>query len=240
MLSFSRARRAAILAGGGAPNPLAAVPWKAQWKFNNSGADAIGANTLTNNNSATFTNGKLGGSTGATQLVSASTQFWSVASNSNLQAGANDILLTGWFYPDTSHLGIIIAKGANGVAGGEYRVYINGTTLRFDVSNASATLKFVTATASVGAWHWFAAWRSTATDKIYLNVDGGTTQETDLAGLIVHAGTEPLYIGDQNAFSSPFNGKIDNVAFAKGTGAVPTAAILSALYNGGAGTESFT
>lgn len=54
---------------GIAANVLASVPWVAQWKFNNTGNDSIGSNNLTNNNSATFTTGKLGGATGAVTLV---------------------------------------------------------------------------------------------------------------------------------------------------------------------------
>ena len=236
---------AAILAGGSAVNPLAAVPWKAQWKFNNSGADAIGANTLTNNNSATFTTGKLGGATGATQLVSASTQYWSIASNSNLQAGDNDFLVCGWAYADTAHTGVIISKGTISV-NGEYRVQVissgSDVKFRFQVSDIANTFKTVTSTNAyaTSAWHFFAAWHDATADKIYINVNNGTTDEATTAGIAVATQTQPVCVGDQNSFSSPYNGRLDNVAFAKGTGAVPTAAILSALYNGGAGTESFT
>ena len=91
----------------GGVNPLASVPWVAQWKFNNNGNDSIGANTLTNGAGATFTAGKLGGATGATQLVAANSQYWSIADNAALSMGGGAwFTICAWVYLDDIAAGV--------------------------------------------------------------------------------------------------------------------------------------
>lgn len=227
-----------------ASNVLASVPWVAQWKFNNNGNDSIGANTLTNNNSATFTTGKLGGATGATQLVRASTQYWSVADNATLSMGNLDFTVAAWCYLDSlGGFRSIAVKGRGSADNTEFSLDKNSSDVfRFFVSDGS-TLTIATASSfgsvTTGVWYCVIGWYDSVLDTVNICVNDGVI---DSAANSTGAfdSSEPFTVGANADTVSAFDGRIDNVCIAKGSGAILTTAQRAAFYNGGAGTETLT
>lgn len=227
---------------------LTTVPWVAQWKFNGDGLDSIGANHLTNNNSATFAQGKLGGATGATQLVAASSQYWSIADNAALSTGDIDFTVLAWIYFDTKSANrAFVQKSGNGVTA-EYllQYFIDTDRLRFIVYNSNASLSTVVSADALGSpslatWYCVAAWHNTTDDTINIQVNDGAVNSA--ARTVTISDTASLFaIGVESyaGFVNYWNGRIDNVCIAKsaaGGGGVLSAAQRTAFYNAGVGTE---
>lgn len=230
-------------------NPLASVPWIAQWKFNNNGNDSIGANHLTNNNSATFTTGKLGGATGATQLVVASSQYWTVSDNANLSLGDVDFSIAAWVYIDsTSTFRMIASKSGAGNAGDVefYLCYRGGVDrFRFLISSGVATTTVDAnnfGSPSVATWYCVIAWHDATANIINISVNDSTETATSWSNGS-HDTASPFSVGALGEGFGAFDGRIDNVCFAKsaaGGGGVLSAAQRTAFYNAGVGTETLT
>lgn len=245
-MSIARAKTMQMGAGVSAANVLATVPWVAQWKFNNNGNDSVGSNTLTNNNSATFTTGILGGATGATQLVAASGQYWSITDNAALSMGAGiDFLISLWFYLDS--IGItrpLLDKSSSAfvAANTEYTMYIYGVDQKiyFHTSNG-ASLKTVgpSAVVTLSTWHHVVVWFNSSAGTLNMKLDNAATVTTTSVP-DTQDSNKQFNIGMYGSLQSYMDGRVDNVCIAKGTGAVPTQAVLDALWNGGAGTETLT
>mgnify|MGYP001561989265 CR=1 FL=1 len=231
-------------------NVLASVPWVAQWKFNNDGQDSVGANHLTNNNSATFTTGKLGGALGATQLVAASSQYWSIADNAALSMGDVDCTFCGWFYLDSvsdAAERYILQKGTS--PNFEYGISIESLTpniyFRFWVSNdggsVGANNENIESVLVLSQWICFFCWHDSVANTINYQLNDGTVRSVSYAGgMVDRAGS--LTIGSFGIIRF-MDGRIDNVCIAKsaaGGGGVLTAAQRTAFYNAGVGTEVLT
>ena len=220
---------------GVAANPLASVPWVAQWKFNNDGSDSIGSNHLTNNHSATFTTGKLGGATGATRLVAASVQYWSVASNATLQMGSGvKWMISAWVNP-TSY-GVSNTLWSKGIYGGaEYGLFLSSTNIEL---YTNGTLRVTVGTpVTTAAWSLVVVWYDGTTYSIAVN---NGTAVTGSSG-DTNSGSGALLIGARpDALTTPYswNGLVDDVCIAKSTSTFVTQAVLDALWNGGNGTET--
>lgn len=251
MLARSLFPRVSALASGGAVNPLISVPWVAQWKFNNDGADSIGVNTLTNNGVATFTDGKLGGVTGATQLVAASSQYWSIADNAALSMGDIDFTIAFWVKQRTNPgvgNGITwMAKEAT-AAQREFRIALNynandmliyAYVFNSNVSNAEVhSLSAVT----VNAWHCVILWHDSVANVVGVALDGEENTGSYSGGSF--DSTAAFEIGRLLVITGQYaNANFDNVCIAKsaaGLGGVLSAAQRTAFYNGGVGTENLT
>ena len=227
---------------GRAANVLAAVPWVAQWKFNNDGQDSIGTNHLTHNNSATFTTGKLGGATGATQLVAASSQYWSVADNAALSTGNVDFTICAWVYLD-SVVGLrVITSKWDSAASLEWILYYNGT-FNFGWTTDGVTPFFVVGNtfgvATAGIWYCVIAGHDATLNLTFISVNDGAQDVLSVTGGFNTNSTVRLGVY-LNALQGFLDGRIDNVCIAKSTaggGGVLTAAQRTAFYNAGVGTE---
>ena len=221
---------------GATVNPLASVPWVAQWKFNNDGNDSIGSNTLTNNNSATFTDGKLGGAQGATALAAASSQSWNIASNANLQTGNVDFMVCLWVYPTAGGNMTFVSKGVNGSIF-EWYIDTSGSGTSFTITGYTAGASGPVITQN--NWHLIVAWQDRTLQTVNINIDHGTTVTSNAGSNFSTAGAGNFRVSGIGS-STTYTGRIDCVGFAKGAGSVPTQAVLDALWNDGAGTENFT
>lgn len=238
-----------LLGVGKNASVLASVPWVAQWKFNNDGNDSIGANHLTNNNSATFTEGKLGGATGATQLVAASSQYWSIADNTVLSMGDVDFSIALWLYLDS--VGVernCVAKFTSMGNQREYKVIVqSNNVLRFIVS-PDGTSGFTTVNASnfgalsAATWYCVIAYHNAVNNVIGIAVND-TTPNTAAHTTGTFNGTSDFKISGEGTSGVYWNGRIDNVCIAKsaaGAGGVLTAAQRTAFYASDVGTEAIT
>lgn len=237
-------------AGGGASNVLASVPWVAQWKFNNNGNDSIGANNLTNTNSATFTTGKLGGATGATQLVAASSQYWSIADNAALSMGDVDFTICAWVYADSRPAADgIVSKSTSGGLNVNTEYTIGCQTVpnhfAFFVGDGT-TLGQVSSTSfggpAVATWYCVIAWHDSVNDTLNIQINDGTIDSVAwTTGCPDRTGA--FNIGRRYNGGQYWDGRIDNLCIAKsaaGGGGVLTAAQRTAFFNAGVGTETLT
>lgn len=254
-LPWRRRTRAAVLLGAGgaaAPNPLLTVPWVAQWKFNNDGNSAIGSFNLTNNNSATFTTGLLGGATGATQVLRASSQYWSHADDAGLSILDQEATILAWVkfatLPGSGEVYGIIGKFT--ASNWEYALYCfnNGGTVRFWFStSANGTSTTSDAVANnfgapvIDTWYLVRGYHDPTNNVIGISVNNGTANTAAFANGMPDTGSV-FTIGKYDA-SHYFNGQIDNVAIAMSAasgGGLLTAEQLTAFYNSGAGTETLS
>lgn len=237
---------------GAAASVLASVPWVAQWKFNGDGQDAIGTNHLTNNNSATFTTGLLGGASGATQLVRASNQYHSVANNAQLVTGNVDILIAVAVYLDSKpgsanmYIAGKASDGSNDEWGLLYRNFSGENRFAFVIRPQNGSAKFAVANTfgspPLSTWCRIVAWFDSVGQTVNIKVNNGATDTVATAGVVpLSSSTATLYLGNlTGAASFAWDGRLDNFCYAVGAGAVPSAAVLTALDNGGAGTETLS
>lgn len=210
-------------------NPLLTA-MQAYWPLS-SVADAHGANTLTNNNGATFVAGKVGN---AVQLVAASSQYLSIADNAALSMGDIDFTIGAWVYLDTKTAdGSIIGKW--GGSQQEYLLsYINSTDrFRFAVSSTGSNTITLTANTfgspSLATWYYVMAWHDSNLNTISIQINGGTTDSIGHA-LGVFNGTQGVNLGANAGVSSFVNGRIDSAFVSK---RLYSAAERTALYNYG-------
>ena len=241
----------AILTGGGAPNPLASVPWVAQWKFNNNGNDSVGANNLTAVNSPTFTDGKIGGATGATQCVAASSQYWSIADNAALSMGDLDFTVCVWVYFATLGTTRTIASQWDGT--GNQRSWFLfcsvDNKIALSVSRDGSASADVIATTfgatETGVWYCVIAGHDSVNNQIFVSVNNSAL-DTIAHTTGVKDSNAAVTIGAVLASGTgiaTMSGRIDNVCIAKsaaGSGGVLSAAQRTAFYNAGNGTETLT
>lgn len=247
-LMYSRSLRwgnkQGTLSAAPAVNLLASVPWVAQWKFNNDGQDSIGANNLTANNSPTFTTGKLGGATGATQLVAASSQYWSIADNAALGTGDLDYTICAWAYAESfGGYRLIISKQNSGVPDAEYFLgyHVVQDRLAFISRNTDLALANDVGTPALATWYCLIAWYDSVLATVNLQINNGSVNTVARTVLGAHF-SSAVRIGAINSDPGSFwNGRIDNVCIAKsaaGGGGVLSAAARSAFYAAGVGTEN--
>lgn len=223
--------RSGRMSGGGPVTSSLLANLVAYWKLEDVTASA-GGFTLTNNNVATFTAGKVNS---ALTLVAASDQSASVASDAVLQLGAVDWTIACWVKANTFPNGgseMFISKG-----GAEYEVRMNGTDTAFEFNRSDA--ETVTAgTPATGAWFFICVRRNKTGGTYSISVNDGTpgvlSSATDCA-----TGTNALFIGRrEGAAFSRWDGQIDEVGIwrsAAGGGGCLSDAQVTSLYNGGSG-----
>jgi Concanavalin A-like lectin/glucanases superfamily len=202
-------------------------------------ADAIGANTLTNNNGATFTAGKVGN---AATLVRASAQYLSRASNAGLQTGAVDFWL-GFWIKFASDPGINMYPFSKGTSP-EYAGYYNSGEARFHftIANFAKDLQAANSGAfTVGTWYFVLCWYDATNQTINVRVNnGGSIDTLSTFGTTITANASALTLGWFGAANTYVDGQMDAVVFGKsppGGIAGVISEISSTLYNAGAGKE---
>lgn len=183
-------------------------------KFNGDGNDAIGSSNLTNNNSATFTTGKQGQ---ATQLVAASSQYWSVADNAAIRVGSVDFWGTCFFQLTTkaSNQGII-SKYNTGANKREYELLYGSVSDRMllvvSSDGTSGTEIVLTANTfgapSTGAWLFAMFYYDFANSVIGLSINGGPFDTTAFSGGIFTSNGQ-MTIGARSTPTNFFNGLVD-------------------------------
>lgn len=147
-----------------------------------------------------------------------------IADNANLQMGAGDFTIEGWFY--LTVLGTARGLVSKGTATTGVSVSITAANLL--QMSTTATNQAGTTTLVANSWYHFAMVRNATgvgNIKLYLNgvlqASSATSNTTDFSQ------TNILYIGADRAAGSPMLGYISNVRLVKGT-AVYTAAFTPA------------
>lgn len=219
---------------------LSSIPWIAQWRLDRNYLDSIGVNHLTATGSPTFTTGILAGQ-GASQLVNASSQRLSRADNAALSSGNVDYLVSLWAYFDSisANRGLI---GKNDTAGqGEfYILYVqaaNRIQFRWYTDGTAFAQQNWSSAPVINTWYHVLFWHDATLNTVNGCINNGTPVSAAASGGF--DGTDAFYIGRVSG-ANYMDGRTRNVCVAKGTGAVPTAAQRTALYNGGNGQDWIT
>ena len=153
-----------------------------------------------------------------------------IADNANLQMGAGNFTIEGWFY--LTVLGTARGLVSKGTATTGLSVSITAANL-LQIST-TATNQAGTTTLVANSWYHFAMVRSgTATGNIKLYLNGVLQATSATANNTDFSQTNILYIGADRAAGSPMLGYISNVRLVKDTAvytaafAAPTAALTA-------------
>jgi hypothetical protein len=204
------------------------------WKFDEASgnaADAVGSNTLTNNNTTPYVAGKI--NNGA-DLERGSSQDFSVASPTGTRfTGSFSVAI--WVKPEsiTNDMGIL-GDNDRGAPKGYMIRYVTGSDqLQFTYSNAGvdyATVK--TAMLANATWAFIVGTHDAATDTDVLYVNG-TAQTTNTSRTVdPQASTIDFKIGNIN--TDRFDGVVDACGL---WSRALTAAEVTTLYNSGTGVQ---
>jgi hypothetical protein len=225
-----------VFGGGGGGGGGFATSLGGHWKFNEASGNAADSSgngtTLANNNTATFTAGKL---SNAATFNAASSQSFSVADNNFISTSPDlSFSFTVWAkFTDLSVIRPVVHKGWDG-SDGEFILYYNAgnNDWRVQVANGSAQVVEGSTTPATGTWFFFAFTYNAATDQLSLSVNAGT------AATATYAGGNPtssgaLKVGE--GVSQFMSGQIDD--FAIWPGRVLSGAEITSLYNAGSGLD---
>lgn len=198
-------------------------------------SDSVGTSHLTATNSPTSAAGKQGN---AVQLVSASSQYLSVAENAAIDvSGQQDFTLAGWVYFDTLpvNVGGFIGQWGDDTSINQraYLLHRNNSTIQFFVSGDGAnSISVTSATLTTATWYCVVAWHDAAGDTVNLQINNGTTTSAAYAGGIFNS-TSPFILGRRDrAIDNSHNGRLDEFGLWK---RVLTDTERTALYNSGNG-----
>lgn len=205
------------------------------WQMGNAN-DSHGTNHLTNNNSVSFTTGKVGN---AGDFENGSNHYLSIASNNSLRTGDIDFTLTCWVRMESkSQAGGIVGKGAAiGTTTLEYLVeyVLTSDCFRFLISDGSSLVVREATTLgspSTATWYFIVSWHDSVNNTLNIQVNDGNVDST-AHSTGVALDTEPFEIGRASATSvRDFDGLIDEVGFWK---RVLTSDERTDLYNSGNG-----
>lgn len=206
----------------------------ASWKLDNLN-DSVGGNTLTNNNTATFSTGKVGN---AVYLVEASSQSLSIADNADLSTGDIDFTIAFWVWLDTkTATRWFVGKSNNfGADDVEYASWYNNSIDRFRFTVNNYVVQ-VTAdnfgSPPTSQWICVIVWHDAAANTINIQVNDGTVNSASHSGGTSDTG-QAFRIGADNEPALFHDGRVDNMNFAK---RVWTAGERTYFYNSGTGRE---
>lgn len=228
-------RRRPIVASAADPLLTSLV---ASWKLDDL-TDSAGANTLTNNNSVTFSTGKIGN---AGYFTLASSMSLSIASNAAVQTGDVDFTIAGWVWVNGTTTQLILAKRGAGAGTSEYAIYLDDSTARFTALVFRATDSAVSRTAatfgapSANTWYCFIFWHDATADTLNISINDGATDSVGTTGALQAASTGLFTIGKQDISGGELylDGRVDDVNIWK---RVLTAGERTRFYAAGVGCE---
>jgi hypothetical protein len=169
---------------------------------------------------------------GSRQFTTANSEYFNIASNSNLQTGATDFAFSMWVYPDTSTGGMTLVSKYTGSTGtSEYYVELN-TSLKVVVRLSAASEEVVTSSGSLteDAWNHVVVEHDNGTG-IRVTINGGVTETLALTGGNTEE-TVDFRVGSRSGSSVFLNGRLSRLGFWK---KVLSSAELTQLYNDGVG-----
>lgn len=204
------------------------------WKLNEASStrvDVVSANNLTPTNNPTNTAGKLGD---GVNLVGASTQYLSSASNVAAFAGNQDFTAIFWF--KVSSAGTtqeLISKGVDLSANTtwDWRLFLQSSALRVRMSYGSGFDTTNVGTLSNDTFYMATIQYTQATKLLSIQINNGTPATLTLAGT-AQATTGPLRVGIAPSLTLPCTGVIDDLVL---WSRLLTQVERDQIYNSGAG-----
>ena len=139
------------------------------WEMNEASGDAIDAhssNQLTDNNT-------VGAADGGRDFESGNLEYFSHASNGDLQTGNIDFTLQAWVKLESTGNQVVIAKSTSLNVHEYILSYLSTGGFTFEVEGGqSAVNTFFTATA--GVWYCIHAWQDVVNDVVGISINAGT------------------------------------------------------------------
>lgn len=194
--------------------------------------DSKGASDLTDNNTVTFSAGKV---SNAAQFTLANLESLTVADNAAISAGDTNWTWAGWVYLDAKTVSQTFAsKWAIVAADREWLVQYDSVADRLVVIyRASATQLQINAdvlgSPSTATWYFIVIYHDATNNVAGIQVNNGSENNSAWADG-VQDGTGPFYYGVTFGVSVPFGGRIDECGFWR---KVLTAQERTDLYNAG-------
>lgn len=203
------------------------------WKLDESSGNAtdqVSSNTLTNNNTATYSSGKINN---GVNVARASSQWLSITNGTQVGLGiTGNLTIAGWIKFSSLPTGLtycMASKDATGNRG--YSLNIATTTLQFSVNVTTAA---VTWSPSTSTWYHVAIVYTAAggTADFYIN---GSQQGTQQSGLptSIPTNTTTFNLGN-DGFASLFDGSFDEFGVWSRS---LSGSEISSLYNSGTGIQ---
>lgn len=198
--------------------------------------DSYGTNDLTDNNTVTQAEGKLGQ---AAQFTRANSEYLSIADNASLSTGDIDFTMAVWVSPDSLGTGFdrnILSKVLTWATDIEFRLaQYRDDTWQFIVGDASGNNSGNAGgdAVVVSSWALLVAWHDSVNNVVGLQVNNAAprTVSYSLGG---HDSTAAFQLGFGEGADQYYDGRIDAVGFWK---RMLTAEERSLLYNHGRGWE---
>lgn len=207
------------------------------WEMNEASGDRVEA---INGDNLTEAAGTVGTSGGAADFA-ADGNTLTLASNSRLQVGGGNFLVSCWLKTDLSSIDPagIIGKW-NVTDGREWLLFFGGSTdLTFYVKDAAFAAAF-TETWDAAEWHLVACWLDVAAETINIKIDDDAAISEPFTSLPVASGTAPLVVGvnpDTGGETQLYDGLMKRVRLYKGFATADVAGICTTLWNAGSGTS---
>lgn len=204
------------------------------WKMDEASgtrADSHGANDLTDHNTVTQAEGKLGS---AGQFTRANNEWLSCADAADLSGGDRDFTFACWVWLD-GKTNLITIVDKNDGTDWEYTLYYNNSTdrLRWFCDGPSASVDRsanVFGSPPTGQWIFIVAWHDSTNNVIGIQINNGTANTSAFDGGVRDT-TGMFTVGNDG---SSWDGRIDSLSR---WNRLLTADEKTALYNGGAGLE---
>jgi hypothetical protein len=213
--------------------------WKLDETSGGRADSTVSTNTLTDNNTVTYSTGKV---SNAAQFTAANSESLTCADNGSLRTGDIDFTFCAWVYMDSTGFRTILSKEGNSGT----REYV----LWYDSTGTVATNRFfwrvtdgagghtgdVTADSygalSTSTWAFVVCWHDSSANTVNIQINNGVVDTTSYTyGVAVQA--QPFTIGVEGTTATRYwDGRIDEVGFWK---RVLTADERTLLYNSGNG-----
>lgn len=212
------------------------------WELDEASGNAVdshGSNNLTEDNGPIASATGPGGTGLSREFVAASSQRFSIASNSSLQMGDIDFTLEVWVYFNSlgSSEMDFISKFETSGNNREYRIRkATGNTISMGLSpDGSSTTEFGfnTGTLATGTWYHLVGWHDSVNDEVGRVVNGDTPNITAYSSG-VNVSTSVFRIGalGRGAVTFFHNGRLAKARIWK---RVLTSGEITQLYNSGNG-----
>ena len=216
------------------------VSW---WELNETSGiryDAHSSNNLSDQNTVLYSAGKVGN---AAVMRYAQSEYLSMLSNSEIQAGNIDFTWATWvyLYSTGKNLSRILVGKDNSVAGErEYYVKYQTGTDRFQtaVFKPTDSAAFVNAdnlgSPAVETWYYIIAWHDAAGDTLNIQVNNGTVDSVGTGGSL-QAGSDAVFMLGRREYGTAtesMEGAMDETGYWK---RLLTSTERTWLYNSGSG-----
>lgn len=204
------------------------------WELDESGGyrrDSHGSNHLTDNNTVGSRTAKIGAK--AAEFIRANTEYLSIADNTSFDFTAGDWLFSGWFLlgDKTTTQRLITKINTNFEMQLVYQSALDRFLFQVSTNGTSATHSVIgnaLGSPTANTWYNVLIQRDAAADKIGMQVNNGTLEETALASDIYDGGGIFTLGGN----SAALEGGIDNVYYWR---RMLTATEKAFIYNAGLG-----